>query len=177
VKTQSIVKGALFIGLFFITSNIIPPILVLGVPFTLQTLLILIIPFFFSLKDLVFWYFGLLLITLIGIPIMSNFSGGPQVLIGPSAGFIYGWLPKLILIKMALDKKSNLILFLLITSLSSIINLVIGGVWLTLFTELSVLQSIQTTLVSFLHFELVKGIIAFFIIKKLPNHLLITRKS
>ncbi|MEG0364160.1 MAG: biotin transporter BioY, partial [Erysipelotrichales bacterium] len=83
MKTKEMAKISLFIGLFFICSNIIPPINIIGISFTFQTILILLIPFMLNVKEIIIWYVVLILICAIGIPIMSGFSGGLGVLIGP----------------------------------------------------------------------------------------------
>ncbi|MDF9867155.1 biotin transport system substrate-specific component [Bacilli bacterium PM5-3] len=168
MKVEKIVRGAFFIVLFFIASNIIPQFQILGVPFTFQTLVILLVPFFFNVKDMIVWYISLLLLCLIGFPIMSGYSGGLSVFIGPSAGFIYGWLIKLLVIKLTLIyNKSNLII---IGSMivGTILDLLIGACWLSLLSNTDIFMNIKVVLISFLPFGIVKVIIAYFIIQKIP---------
>ncbi|MDR1782011.1 MAG: biotin transporter BioY [Bacilli bacterium] len=170
MKTKQITKSALFLVLFFLSSNIIPAIPIFGIPFTLQTLVISLIPFYFSYKEIIIWYLALLFITLIGIPMMSGFSSGLTCLIGPSAGFIYGWLIKMIVIKKALQYNNKYILFIIML-ISSLIDLMLGGIYLALFTNIDILISTKTMIVTFMPLEIVKTILTLVVVARVPKSL------
>jgi biotin transport system substrate-specific component len=87
--------GALYIAVFALASNvpffsaiqIIP-----GVPITLQVFLVAMIGLTLGLRGGLATYFAVMLLTLCGLPLMSGGKGGPQVFVGPTSGYIYGWV-------------------------------------------------------------------------------------
>lgn len=166
MTTKSITRVAIGIVLFFIFSNIIPPITIFfSVPFTFQTLLILLLPFIFSKKEIVFWYISLIFVCLIGLPVMSGFSSGFAVLIGPTAGFIHSWILKMLFIKKFSNlNDSNARLFVVMT-FATIINLVFGGMWLAVYTGQTVINSVVSTVITFIPFGIIKVLIAIFLLR------------
>lgn len=166
MKINSITKGALFLILFFISSNLIPTLYVLQIPFTFQTLVILLIPFYFNLKEIVIWYICLLFMCLIGIPIMANYSSGLSVLIGPTAGFIYGWLIKMIVINKMIRYNRPIFNFFVLT-IATIIDLLCGSIYLSILTNANLINTTITIMISFLPFGLVKNLFALIIVARL----------
>lgn len=167
-KTNIIIRQALFLTLFFIAANILPPINILAVPITFQTLIIMLVPFIFTLKQSILWYLSLLLLTLIGIPMMAGFKSGLIVLLGPTAGFIYGWLIMIVVINLSLRYINNRNIRVLMMICSIIIALSLGGIGLSFFNELSIINNILICLASFLPIELIKLLIVKKVIKKIP---------
>ncbi len=87
--------GALYIALFALASNI--PILsaiqiIPGVPITLQVFLIAMMGFTLGVRGGLAAYAALLALTFCGLPLMSGGKGGPAVFVGPTCGYIYGWV-------------------------------------------------------------------------------------
>lgn len=172
MNTNNIIKSAMLIALFFIASNIIPPINITGVPFTFQTLIIFLVPFILDFKTVILWYLSLLLICLIGLPIMSGFQGGLGVLLGPTAGFIYGWFVELVFISTILLFTKNRLYIFLVMFIGTVISLSIGALWLSSFNNVAYIDNIKIILVTFLPFSVVKMIITLTIVKRLPSSIL-----
>jgi biotin transport system substrate-specific component len=87
--------GALYIALFALASNI--PVLsainiIPGVPITLQVFLIAMMGLTLGVRGGVVTYCALLVLTFCGLPLMSGGKGGPAVFVGPTSGYIYGWI-------------------------------------------------------------------------------------
>jgi len=87
--------GALYIALFALASNI--PFLsasqiIPGVPITLQVFLIAMMGFTLGVRGGLAAYAALLALTFCGLPLMSGGKGGPAVFVGPTCGYIYGWV-------------------------------------------------------------------------------------
>lgn len=168
-KTSIMIKQALFLTLFFVVSNIITGVNILGVPITFQTIIIFMIPFFFSLKDSIIWYLTLIIITLVGIPIMSGFRSGLVVLLGPSSGFIYGWLIEIVMISIAYQYIKNIWLRYSLIIISFILSLSLGGLVLGLYANINIMVSIVDCLIGFLPIEIAKFIFVLFLLKKIPS--------
>ncbi|WP_333024002.1 biotin transporter BioY [Wolbachia endosymbiont of Pentidionis agamae] len=81
----------LFCVLFlFLTSQISIPLH--PVPITLQTLGVMIIGLKFSSRTAFYSVFTYILFGIIGVPVFANLSAGYYVLIGPSGGYLIGFL-------------------------------------------------------------------------------------
>jgi len=100
-RTFQITFTALFAAVISALTLIPLPFSFLGVPMTLQTFAIAFCGF------LVGWKVGLgsvslyLLLGSFGLPVFSGFQGGFQKLIGPTGGFLYGFLPLVFLCGLA----------------------------------------------------------------------------
>ena len=91
-RTLQITFTALFAAIIAVLTIIPLPFHFLGVPMTLQTFAVAFCGFMIG------WKLGLgsvgiyIFMGAIGIPVFSNMQGGFQKLIGPTGGFIYGFL-------------------------------------------------------------------------------------
>lgn len=173
IKTKSLIKQALFLALFFIFSNLLTGFTIFTIPITFQTILICLIPFFFNRQEILLWYITLLIITLMGIPMMNGFKGGLGVLLGPTSGFIYGWLIQMLLMSIALQYTKNVMIRYSLIIIGVIFSLSMGGLILSLYNELSVVTNIMECLLAFLLIELFKVGLAFTLVRRLPRYLII----
>lgn len=175
MQVKSMTKIALFLVLFFIFSNIIPPINLVGVPITLQMCLIMLLPFFLDIKEICYWYIALVLGTIIGIPFMAGFSSGINVFLGPTAGYIYGWLPMMYVIKLAQNNMHKFNLFMYI-SIAIIIDYVCGAAFFTLNSGGNILTNFITLSGVFIFFDLIKAVAVLLILDKIPARILTLQK-
>jgi biotin transport system substrate-specific component len=91
--SHEIVLGGMFIALFFLASNIIPPIYIVPqVPVTLQILVVALMGSMLGLRTGLLSLAALFLATLVGLPMMSQFHSGPAAFVGPTGGFIIGFV-------------------------------------------------------------------------------------
>ena len=92
-RTLEITFTALFAAIIAVLTMIPIPINFLGVPMTLQTFAVAFCGFMIG------WKLGLgavgiyLFLGALGLPVFSNLQGGFAKLIGPTGGFLYGFLP------------------------------------------------------------------------------------
>ena len=85
-----IARCGLCIALLAVASCITIP---LGpVPFTLQTLAVAMLPVALGGRDAVATVALYLLLGTLGLPVFSGFSGGIAALVGPTGGFLWGFL-------------------------------------------------------------------------------------
>lgn len=92
-STYRLVLSGLFIALFFLASNVLPPIYIVpSVPVTLQVLVVALMGGMLGLRWGLLSLAGLFAATAVGLPMMAGFSAGPAVFVGPTAGFIFGWV-------------------------------------------------------------------------------------
>ena len=62
------------------------------VPFTLQTLVVALLPQVLPPRDAVLTVVSYVLLGCVGLPVFSSFQGGIGVLAGPTGGFIWGFI-------------------------------------------------------------------------------------
>ena len=91
----SIILGSLLIAILAQISFYIP---FSPVPFTGQTIGVFIIGGILGPKKGVFCILAYLIEGLVGLPVFANMNAGFLVLIGPTAGYLYSFIPAVIMI-------------------------------------------------------------------------------
>lgn len=101
MNTIRIARCGLCVALLAVASSISIP---LGpIPFTLQTLVLAMLPIALGGRDAVITVVVYLVLGGIGIPVFSGFSGGIASLVGPTGGFLWGFLIGMIAAAGVLD--------------------------------------------------------------------------
>lgn len=89
-RSTSIVFSALSIAFMAVSAWITIPF---GpIPFTLQTLAVMFVLFALRPKEAMAAIAGYLILGALGLPVFSSFRGGIAALVGPTGGFIVGFL-------------------------------------------------------------------------------------
>ena len=107
-RTESLVLIALFAAILSVLSILPIPISFLGVPMTLQTFAVALCGFLLG------WKRGLssvgiyLLLGSVGVPVFSGMRGGPQTFVGPTGGFLYGFLLMVLLCGLCPENSKRL---------------------------------------------------------------------
>ncbi len=90
MKTQQIARAGLCVALLAVSAWISIP---LGpVPFTLQTLALALLPAVLDQPAALATVAVYLLLGAVGLPVFSGFSGGIVRIVGPTGGFLWGFL-------------------------------------------------------------------------------------
>ncbi|HNR44300.1 MAG TPA: biotin transporter BioY [Methanofastidiosum sp.] len=107
----------------------------------------------------------------IGAPVFHNFTGGIGILLGPTGGFIIGFVPGSYVAGLFYEKfNSNKIHFSGLL-LSIVPIYAIGVLWLSLITGMSLEKAILVGGIPFIPGDFVKSIIVFLVEKKVKNYL------
>ena len=96
----SIILGSLLIAILAQISFYIP---FSPVPFTGQTIGVFIIGGILGPKKGVFCILAYLIEGLVGLPVFANMSTGFLVLIGPTAGYLYSFIPAVVMVGYLTD--------------------------------------------------------------------------
>lgn len=100
----------------------------------------------------------------IGLPVYSNLSSGFSVLLGPTGGFIIGFIPTAYLTGYILEKTSFRIVTAMIANTAGmIITLSIGTVWYKVYADISWVAAFSTAFAPFVIVGLLKAYLASFI--------------
>lgn len=89
-RTLTLAKGALLIALLAVSAQVTIP---LGpVPFTLQTAVVALVALLCTPKETLLATGGYLALGALGLPVFSAARGGLAMILGPTGGFLYGFV-------------------------------------------------------------------------------------
>ncbi|NWQ43493.1 biotin transporter BioY [Bacillus sp. EB106-08-02-XG196] len=136
VKLRMMIVTALFSAIIGVLAQITIPLPL--VPITGQTLAIGLAATILGSRYGSFSVILYLIIGSSGVPVFAEFSGGFSKLIGPTGGYLVGFLPTAFLIGWFMEKTSfNLKNAVIANSIGMLITLTFGTVWLKVAANLS----------------------------------------
>ena len=178
ISIETIVIIGIFTAVISIISAIPIGIELFGVPATLQTFAMAFIGFVLCCKLGTASCFIYILLGLIGIPVYNKFMAGPSVLLGPTGGFIIGFLPLCFFsgLGMKLTKKSSHIAVRAFTAIfSSIIGLIlchlIGIFQFSIVYNMGFAKSALLVSLPYLPKDIISIVLAYFIALAVRNAL------
>ncbi|RUL56868.1 MULTISPECIES: biotin transporter BioY [Lysinibacillus] len=136
-KTYAYVVTAFSAAIIAVLAQISIP-LPLGVPITGQTLAIGLIVTILGTKYGTLSVLLYILLGAAGLPVFSQFSGGLGILVGPTGGYIIGFLVQAFLMGLYMDKLGTTYAHAIIANLfGMVITLAFGTTWLKIVADLS----------------------------------------
>ena len=155
VSTRYLVSTALMTAVLCILAPMSIPIPVSPVPISLTNLVLYFGLFLLPWKQMFLSYVVYMLLGICGLPVFSGFSGGLGKLIGPTGGYLAGFL------------------FLAGMILGSVITYLFGTAWLTFQMNLTFVQGLFTGVIPYLPGDALKIVLAILvgpqIRKRLPE--------
>lgn len=131
------------------------------VPISFTNLAIYFTVFILGWKRGTISYLIYLLIGLIGLPVFSGFAGGPGKLLGPTGGYLIGFIFMTIIAGLFIEKcNGNLYLYVIGLILATGIAYALGTVWLSYQAHLTFLQALMAGVIPYLIGDGVKIAIA-----------------
>ena len=123
--------AAMGIALTAICSWIsIPALLPTMVPFTLQTFAVCLMAALFGLRLGLWTVFGYILLGMVGAPVFAGFRGGPAALLGPTGGYIVGFIFTALTVGLVSDRwNGKLPALVFAMALGMILCYTFGTVW------------------------------------------------
>lgn len=126
-KTENIVYCGVFVALIAICSWISIPT---TIPFTLQLLAICLTAALLGTKLGTATILVYILLGLVGVPVFSGFKGGVAALMGPTGGYIIGFIFTALIVGFASEKFGKKILVLTIAMVVGVlVCYVFGTIW------------------------------------------------
>ena len=131
------------------------------VPISMTNLAIYFSLYVLGMKNGTISYLVYLLIGLIGVPVFSGFTSGPEKLFGPTGGYLIGFLPMAILAGFLIDKfhHSRIISFLGMIA-GTIICYALGTIWLGYQAHLDWKAALFAGVIPFLPGDIIKMALA-----------------
>ncbi|AKF92458.1 biotin transporter BioY [Brevibacillus laterosporus] len=104
------------------------------------------------------------LLGAIGVPVFAGFSGGPQVLIGPTGGFIFGFIATAFIMGYLLEKTNYTFTMALIANLLGMaVTFLFGVVQLKLVLNLSWAGAMAAGVTPFIAGGIIKAVLAAYV--------------
>ncbi len=127
---MTITAAAMSAALITVCSWISIPALGPFVPFTLQTFAVFVIAGLFDLKTGVISIMVYLFMGAVGVPVFSGFKSGLTAIMGPTGGYLVGFLFMIVTICLFKKIKSESIVYLIIgMSIGLVLCYIFGTIW------------------------------------------------
>jgi len=102
-----------------------------------------------------------ILIGVIGVPVFSNFSSGFGVILGPTGGYIIGYIPAAFIISFLIERhKDNIVYYFISMILALIVCYLIGTIWYSILVKISFFKAFKVCVLPFILIDMAKIIIA-----------------
>ena len=163
-RSRTIAYSAAFIGLIALGSWISIPCI--PVPFTLQTLFVLLAGSVMKRKAVI-PVAAFVLLGALGLPVFHNGMSGPAILLGPTGGYLAGFIIAALIVGLAYERKSKYLhgtgMILGTTSI-----LLCGMGWLMVSLGMGLVPAFMAGILPFVIGDLVKTGAAYIIAQRLP---------
>lgn len=161
MKTKTMATVGLITALLCILGPQSISIAVSPVPISLGVFGVLIACYALGMKKSVLSVIIYILLGLVGLPVFSNFSGGPAKLFGPTGGYIIGYIPLAILGGFFIDKFEEKIYMHVIGFVLGVISCyLLGTAWLSFQAHMTFWAALDAGVIPFIPADIVKIIIA-----------------
>lgn len=169
MKTKNLVLCALFAAITAVLAQIIIP-LPGGVPFTLQTLAVSFCGIMLGAKKGFISQLVYVAMGAVGLPVFAGFSGGFQIVVGPTGGFILSFPLMALIIGYVSEKTNNKTYIFLGMIAGSIVNYLIGMIQFSAVTNSGLLKAFMLCVLPFIIGGLIKAFVAMELGLKLKNN-------
>lgn len=163
---------SLFVAMISVISQIAIP-LPSAVPITLQMLMIAFVGYYLEIKLALVSVLLYIALGAVGAPVFASFNGGFYVLLGPTGGFIWGFI--IIAVLCAISAKSKLAIPIGI--LSVIICHFIGAFQYMLIAKITFLASIIMVSLPYILKDIIFVPVAYFLAGKIKKRIDINKKA
>lgn len=133
------------------------------VPITLTNFAIFLGLYILGTKGEMISYIAYMLIGLAGVPVFSGFTGGPGKIVGPTGGYVIGFVPTLLLAGIMMDKANGKIISdFLAMALGMVVCYTFGTLWLAYQGQMGFMQALLLGVIPFIPGDLIKIALAAF---------------
>lgn len=161
-------------ALMAIFSQLSIPLPFTSVPVTLQIFGLVVLAIIVGAKIATLSIIIFVLLGSIGLPVFANFSGGFGVIVGPTGGYIIGFIIMAFLIGYASSKK-NITLLFIASYIAVTIDLILGTLYLKIVTGMTMQGALIAGLYPFILKDIITISLAVIIglkVKKSVEHIL-----
>jgi biotin transport system substrate-specific component len=161
MKLRPMIYAALFAAVLCVLAPLTIVIPVSPVPLSLATFVIYIAASSINWKTGTIAVALYLLIGCIGLPVFSGFTGGAQKLVGPTGGFLIGYIPCAFIIGLLIDKfGSKKWLYPAAMIAGTAVLYALGTIWIMVSLKYTLAAALAACVLPFLPGDAVKIILA-----------------
>lgn len=176
MTTKELTRNAIYLALLIVCSQL--SINIGAVPFTLQTLAVLLIGFNLAPRHAFVVTSLYTLMGLIGLPVFANWSGGMQSVLSPTFGFILSFIVASVIVATYLQKhpQRSWQHYAIAATLATLIIYAIGMAYFAGIingmkgANMSFSQIIALTMIPFIPGDIAKAALATIISQRLPRN-------
>ncbi len=160
-STYNYVLAAFGAAIIAVLAQVSIPLPFSPVPITGQTLAVGLIVTILGTRLGTFSVLIYILLGAVGLPVFSGMSGGFAILVGPTGGYIVGFLVTAIIMGLYLDKFGITIFHAIIANLiGMVVTLAFGTVWLKVVGDLSWTAAFMGGVAPFIVVGILKAVLA-----------------
>lgn len=165
-KTGLICRYAVCLALLVVCAQITVPLPLTPVPVTLATFMIFAIGGLLGAKHGSLCVLIYVLMGLIGLPVFAGFKS-LSALVGPTGGYILGYVPMTAIVGAAISKFSSPVLRFAGMAAGLAVLYVFGAVWYGFIMSVGFFEALMLTAVPFIAADAFKMILAYLVIVRL----------
>lgn len=156
---NSKMKNTAFIAVMTAVLCVLAPLSIpIGpVPISLTNFVLAVTIYVLGTKKAMVSYFIYLLIGLIGIPVFSGFSGGPQKLFGPTGGYLIGFISFILIAGIVIDRMyTKRVISFIALAVGTAVLYAFGTAWLAFSAHLTFGAALAAGVIPFIAEDAVK---------------------
>lgn len=164
MRNEKIINLTL-IGLMAAVTCILGPLTIIipisPIPISFTNLAIYLTVILLGGKKGTICYLVYLLIGFVGLPVFSNFTSGPAKLLGPTGGYLIGFIFMAMISGFFVDKfPGKIYMYILGMVLGTIVTYALGTAWLAYQANMTFVQALFAGVIPYIIGDIVKIIIA-----------------
>lgn len=170
-KTKSMVLIALMAAVTCVLAPLSIAIPVSPVPISLTTLVLFFSAYILGMRDCTISYLIYLLLGLAGLPVFSGFTGGAGKLMGPTGGYLIGFIFTCLICGWTFDHSRGRWMDFIGMLAGTAVCYLFGTVWLALQAGLSFKAALGAGVIPFIPGDLAKILIALLVAPEIVKRL------
>ncbi len=171
ITTKNIILCALFAALTAILSQISIPLPFTPVPINLAMVSVFIAGGLLEAKMGAISQLVYVIIGAIGVPVFASFTGGFGIIVGPTGGYIIGYIIATIIVGVIVKKLGDSVYSYAVAMTVGILGCYfVGTAWFMYITQSGLIEALLMCVVPFLIGDILKIILSAFLVKKLKKY-------
>jgi len=148
------------------------PLPMMPVPLSLATAAIYLFSYILDMKKAVATCALYIMIGVVGLPVFSGFKGGIAVILGPTGGYIIGYIFLTLIISFIIkNSKDNMVMYVLGMLVGTIVLYTFGTVWIIVSTHMQVSKAVMVCVVPFIVGDVLKMVSCVLVAKNIKNRI------
>lgn len=170
MNTRELTKMSICISIICVCSYISFPLPFTPVMITAQTIAINLIALILTPKQSFITVLVYILLGSIGLPIFSGGSAGLEKIVGPTGGFIFGFLIMAPMISYLKGKNNNFKRYLLVTVFAGMpVLYLVGTIFMCMILKINFITALGIAVIPFIFGDILKCLIGSLLAVKLNN--------